>query len=96
MNRNYDNTGSYLLSGFNSIMVAIQDNELFQTIQFILTLISTLLVIVFTAYKFYHRVMEDGKITNDEIEEAIELGIESVEKIEDVIKKGDKEDDKKA
>lgn len=91
MIKNYDNTGSYFLTIFNATLTSIQDNEIFQSIQFALTLLSTLLVIAFTAYKFYHKVKEDGRITSDEIEEAFELGQEAIEQVEEVIKKGEKE-----
>lgn len=91
MIKNSNNAASYLLTIFNAALTSIQDNEIFQSIQFVLTLLSTLLVIAFTAYKFYHKVKEDGKITKDEIEEAFELSEDAIDQIEEVIKKGEKD-----
>ena len=95
MKNNLNNAISYILTGFSALLVGTQENEVFQIIQLILTIISSLLVIAFTAYKFIRRVLEDGKITNEEIDEAFELTIDSLDALEEVLtKKEEQQNDK--
>ena len=51
------------------IFTAIQDNQIFQIISFVLTTLSVILTIAFTIYKWYNKAKEDGKITPEEIDE---------------------------
>lgn len=51
------------------IFTAVQQNQILQTISFILTIISVIITIAFTIYKWYRKAKADGKITPDEIKE---------------------------
>lgn len=51
------------------VLTAVQTNSIFQTIGFILTILSVCLSIAYTVYKWWHKAHADGKITPEEIEE---------------------------
>ena len=73
---------------FGTIFTALQTNEVFQYISLGITILSSLLAIAFTIYKWWKKANEDGKITPEEIEE---LGND----LKDTLEKGDKEKDGK-
>lgn len=54
---------------FGSIFTALQTNEVFQYISLGLTILSTVLAIAFTIYKWYKKASADGEITPEECEE---------------------------
>lgn len=66
-----------------SIFTAVQTNEIFQYISLILTILSTLVAIAFTIYKWYKKAKEDGKITEEEVEELKDDIKEELDKKED-------------
>lgn len=78
---------SWTGSALGTILTAIQTNEVFQYISLALTILSTLVAIAFTIYKWWKKANEDGKITPEEIDE---LGKD----IKDSLEKGDKKDEK--
>ena len=57
---------------FGGVMTAIQANEVLQIIQAILTVIGLLVTISYTIWKWYKKANEDGKITQDEVDELME------------------------
>lgn len=73
---------------FGTIFTALQTNEVFQYISLAITILSSLLAIAFTIYKWWKKANEDGKITPEEIEA---LGND----LKDTLEKGDKEKDGK-
>ena len=77
---------TYSGSLFGGIFTAIQTNEIFQYISLGLTILSTLVAIAFTIYKWYKKANEDGKITPEECEEL-------KDELEDVLKDKDKKDE---
>lgn len=70
-------------NAFTYILTALQTNEVFQIIELILSIILTLLLIVFRLWKWFKEAKKDGKITSDELDQAIGI-------VEDA-KKGDRE-----
>ena len=65
-----------ILIGGNAIgyvLTALQTNEVFQLIELILSVILTSLLIVFRLWKWFKDAKRDGKITSDEIQEAIDI-----------------------
>lgn len=74
-------------SALGTILTAIQTNEVFQYISLGLTILSTLVAIAFTIYKWWKKANEDGKITPEEIDE---LGKD----IKDSMEKGENKDEK--
>ena len=78
---------SWTGSALGTILTAIQTNEVFQYISLALTILSTLVAMAFTVYKWWKKANEDGKITPEEIDE---LGKD----IKDSLEKGDNKDEK--
>lgn len=60
---------NYGMSAFAGIFTAIQSNEIFQWISLGLTILSVLLSICFTIYKWYKKANQDGMVTVEELEE---------------------------
>ena len=69
-----------------AIFTAVQQNQILQTISFILTSVSVIITIAFTIYNWYRKAKADGKITPDEIKDLHD-------DLKDVLK--DKEEEKK-
>ena len=72
---------------------AIQPNEVLQTISLIITIIGGLITITFALIGWYQKAKADGKITKDEINEAVDIIKEGTEDIKEALddkKKGDK------
>ena len=66
------NVGTYALA-------AIQQNEVFQIIEFSVSILASLVIIAFRLWAWWKKAKEDGKITKEEIDEAIDI-IESERK----------------
>ena len=68
-----NNLVSWVGSGFAGIFTAIQENPVIQTISFILTIVSVLVSLAFNIYKWYKNAKADKRITEDEVDELIEI-----------------------
>lgn len=64
-----DNAISFLLTGLSGAMTALQTDVLFQYIQLGITILSGIVALAFTIYKWYKSASDDGKITPEEIED---------------------------
>lgn len=60
---------SWIGTAFGGILTALQTDVVFQYISLALTILSTLVAIAFTIWKWWKKASEDGKITKEEIEE---------------------------
>lgn len=60
---------SWIGTAFGGILTALQSDVVFQYISLALTILSTLVAIAFTIWKWWKKASEDGKITKEEIEE---------------------------
>ena len=78
---------SWTGTAFGTILTAIQTNEVFQYISLGLTILSTLVAIAYTIYKWWKKANEDGKITKEEVDDLVD-DINQI--IDDKDKKGDK------
>lgn len=76
-------------SVFGTILTALQTNEVFQYIQLGLTILSTLVAIAFTIWKWWKKASQDGKIEVDEIKELED----DIKEVLDDKEKGDNKDD---
>ena len=88
---------SFLVDGVVALVNAVQGNEIFQTIIFILTLLSIVLNIARNIYNWYNEAKSDGKIDADEVKGLIDIvddGIDDIKKASDEASK--KEDEKDA
>lgn len=70
-------------SALGTIFTAIQTNEVFQYISLGMTILSTLVALVYTIWKWYRKAKADGKITEDEIDELVDDVNQVVNKKED-------------
>lgn len=59
----------YTGASINWILTAIQTKEILQYINLILAILTTLVSIGYTIYKWYRKATEDGKITEEEVNE---------------------------
>lgn len=82
----------YITNGVAIVTSAIQTNELFSIISWVLTILATLVTIVYTLWKWYRKAKADGKIDEDEIEEGLKI---TKDGLDTLTKKGKDEDGKK-
>ena len=78
---------SWVGSVFGTILTAVQSDQIFQYISFALTILSTLIAILYTIWKWWRKAKEDGKIDEEEVKDL-------VDQIDDVVKKGEDKDEK--
>lgn len=63
----------YVLDGIAVGLGVAQLNQVMQIIQLTLGILATIISITFSLYKWWKKAKEDGKITEDEINEAIDI-----------------------
>jgi hypothetical protein len=78
---------SWVGSVFGTILTAVQSDQIFQYISLALTILSTLIAILYTIWKWWRKAKEDGKIDGEEVKDL-------VDQIDDVVKKGEDKDEK--
>lgn len=89
MNNNLD----IATTTFSGILTALQTDEVFRWIGFILTLLSALLGIIYRIWHWYDEAKKDGKIDSVEIDEFGKIVKDSVDEITNIVK--DKDNKKK-
>lgn len=65
-------------SAFVSVLASIQIDDVLKYVNIALAILSTLVALAFTLYKWYKEAKKDGKITPDEV-------IDAVNKIGDIV-----------
>lgn len=75
--------GTIIGNGFTYVLAAIQTNEVLQYIEFGLSILVTLVLLVYRVWHWYEEAKKDGKITAEEIKQ---LGDE-IEKSKEDLKK---------
>lgn len=60
-------------SGIAVILTTLQENPVIQVISFCLTILSVLVSLAYTLWKWYRRAKADKKITDEEIEEGLTI-----------------------
>lgn len=60
-------------SGIAGILTTLQENPVIQIISFCLTILSVLVSLAYTLWKWYRRAKADKKITDEEIEEGLTI-----------------------
>ena len=78
----------WLGSVVGSVTTAIQSDEVMRWIQLALTIISTLVALAYTIWKWWRKAKEDGKISEEEIDELVE----EVNQVVNKEKEGEKHD----
>ena len=77
---------NYMLEVFNGasyILASIQSNEVYQTIEFILAILTSVVLLAFRIWKWYLEAKKDGKIDKDEVEDLIHIVGDGVDEIKD-------------
>ena len=57
---------------FGTIGTAVQTDEVFRYISLALTILSTLVALIYTIWKWWRKAKQDGKITEEEVDELID------------------------
>lgn len=84
--------GGIFGTSVSAVGAGLQTNELLQTISIILTIIGTLITITMAIVNWWNNAKKDGKITKDEIKDAVDIIKDGAESIQDTLK--DKEEKK--
>ena len=75
----------YILEAVAIGGTATQTKQVFQFVSLALTVLSIAVSLAFTLYKWYKEAKKDGKITKDEIMEAVEHTAEAVDSIKGAV-----------
>lgn len=67
------NIVGWVASGVAGIFTTIQENPVIQIISFCLTILSVLVSLAYTLWKWYRRAKADKKITEEEVEEGLQI-----------------------
>ena len=73
MNNEHTTLSSFLVDGIVTLVNAVQSNQTFQTIIFILTLVSLVVNIARNIITWYNESKQDGKIDADEIKKGVDI-----------------------
>ena len=68
-----DHPINYIANCFGVIFSAIQSNEILSWVSWGLTLLATLVSLLFTLWKWWRKVKQDGKIDDGEIQEGLDI-----------------------
>ena len=88
---------NYILEVFNAvlyILAVLQSNEVFQIIEFVLSIIVSIVLLIYRIWKWWKDANKDGKITKEEIEDGINIVVGGVEEIKDKVKEDEKDGSK--
>lgn len=88
---------NYVLEIFNAVqyvLAVLQSNEVFQIIEFVLSIIVSIVLLIYRIWKWWKDAKKDGKITKEEIEDGINIVVGGVEEIKDKVKEDDKDGSK--
>ena len=81
MNNNLD----IATTTFSGLLTALQTDEVFKWVGFILTLLSALVGIAYRIWHWYKDAKEDGKITADEVKKLGEIVKSGTDEVIDII-----------
>ena len=74
------NTAGYILT-------AIQTNEVFQVIELVLAVLTSIILLLYRIWSWWKKAKEDGKITKEEISEGLEILGDGIKDVKDKIDK---------
>lgn len=74
-------------NGVQYILTVAQTNEVFQLVELILSILTTLFILSINIYAWWKKAKADGKISEEEVEELKGIVEEGKEKLEDINKK---------
>ena len=80
-----DDVVGYIATGVNAVMTATQAEEVFMWIQLGITILTFLVSLAYTIYRWYRKAKSDGKISIDEVEDLIEEIADEVDELKEKI-----------
>lgn len=83
---------NYIASTVACITTALQSNEIFSYVSLSLTILSIVVSLAFTIYRWYKVATDDGKIDKEEIDELMKNINEGVNELNDTVNKFDKKE----
>lgn len=84
--------GGIVGTSVSAVGTGMQTNELLQTISLVLTIVGTIITITMALVNWWKNAKKDGKITKDEIKDAVDIIKDGADSIQDTLK--DKEENK--
>lgn len=70
--------------GLLAVFTAVQVDAILKWISLALTILTTIVTLAFTIYKWYRRAKQDGKIDEEEIEQLIDIVSDAKDKAENI------------
>lgn len=83
---------NYVASAIACITTALQTNEIFSYVSLSLTILSIVVSLAFTIYKWYKTATDDGKIDNEEIDELMKNINEGINELNGAVNNFDKKE----
>ena len=83
---------NYVASAIACITTAIQTNEIFSYVSLSLTVLSIVVSLAFTIYKWYKVATSDGKIDKEEIDDLMHNINDSINDLNDAVNNYDKKE----
>lgn len=82
---------SWPINALTYALAYIQANEVMQVVEFVLAILTSIILLLYRIYVWYKEAKKDGKIDKEEIKQGIDIiasGVEDIKKVKE--KKGDK------
>lgn len=89
-----DEAVSWGCNAFTYLFSVVQTNEVLRLISFTLSILTSLVLIIYRLVKWWKEAKKDGKITKEESHEGIKIVVEGKDEIKKIVdnhKKGDKD-----
>lgn len=83
---------NYIASGVACITTAVQSNEIFSYVSLTLTILSIVVSLAFTIYRWYKTATDDGKIDKEEIDNLMHNINGSINDLNDTVNNYDKKE----
>lgn len=83
---------NYVASAIACITTALQTNEIFSYVSLTLTILSIVVSLAFTIYRWYKVATDDGKIDKEEIDDLMENINEGINELNDAVNNFDKKE----
>ena len=81
---------NYVASAIACITTALQTNEIFSYVSLSLTILSIVVSLAFTIYRWYKAATDDGKIDKEEIDDLMHNINDSINDLNDAVNNFDK------
>lgn len=87
--------GGIVGTSVSAVGTGMQTNELLQRISLILTIVGTLITIIMALVNWWKNAKKDGKITKDEINDAVNIIKDGADSVNEVVNKNKDKEEKK-